>query len=47
MVLADHNFLTLARDVLATGAHLLGRASASFRLAPIRCLLTAPGSAAG
>ena len=33
LVLADRNFLshTLARDVLATGAHLLWRASASFR----------------
>jgi hypothetical protein len=37
-VLADRNFLshTLAHDVLATGAHLLWRASASFRLALIR-----------
>jgi hypothetical protein len=36
LVLADRNFLShaLARDVLATGAHLLWRASASFRLAP-------------
>jgi hypothetical protein len=40
LVLADRNFLshTLARDVLATGAHLLWRASASFRLTPIRVL---------
>jgi hypothetical protein len=29
---------TLARDVLATGAHILWRASASFRLAPIQVL---------
>ena len=29
---------TLARDVLATGAHVLWRASASFRLTPIRVL---------
>ena len=37
LVLADRNFLchTLARDVLATGAHILWRASASFRLTPI------------
>jgi hypothetical protein len=36
LVLADRNFLshTLARDVLATGAHILWRASASFRLTP-------------
>lgn len=40
MVLADRNFLshTLARDVLATGAHLLWRASASFRLTPTEVL---------
>jgi len=40
LVLADRNFLshTLARDVLATGAHILWRASASFRLAPIEVL---------
>ena len=40
LVLADRNFLchALARDVLATGAHLLWRASASFRLAPIAVL---------
>jgi hypothetical protein len=37
LVLADRNFLShaLARDVLATGAHLLWRASASFRLTPV------------
>jgi Insertion element 4 transposase N-terminal/Transposase DDE domain len=40
LVLADRNFLShaLARDVLATGAHLLWRASASFKLTPIRVL---------
>ena len=40
LVLADRNFLchTLARDVLATGAHILWRASASFKLTPIRVL---------
>jgi transposase IS4-like protein/DDE family transposase len=40
VVLADRNFLshTLARDVLATGAHILWRASASFRLTPIQVL---------
>lgn len=40
MVLADRNFLshTLVRDVLATGAHILWRASASFTLAPIEVL---------
>jgi Insertion element 4 transposase N-terminal/Transposase DDE domain len=40
LVLADRNFLshTLARDVLATGAHLLWRASASFALRPIEVL---------
>ena len=40
LVLADRNFLShaLARDVLGTGAHLLWRASASFRLTPIRVL---------
>jgi hypothetical protein len=40
LVLADRNFLshTLARDVLATGAHILWRASASFRLTPITVL---------
>jgi len=39
-VLADRNFLchTLARDVLATGAHILWRASASFKLTPIAVL---------
>jgi len=40
LVLCDRNFLshTLARDVLATGAHLLWRASASFRLDPVEVL---------
>ncbi len=40
LVLADRNFLShaLALDVLATGAHLLWRASASFRLTPIEVL---------
>jgi Insertion element 4 transposase N-terminal/Transposase DDE domain len=40
VVLADRNFLshTLARDVLATGAHILWRASASFKLTPIEVL---------
>jgi hypothetical protein len=40
LVLADRNFLshTLVRDVLATGAHILWRASASFTLTPIRVL---------
>jgi hypothetical protein len=40
LVLADRNLLshTLARDALATGAHLLWRASASFRLTPIAVL---------
>src|SRR4249919_2784345 len=40
VVLADRNFLchTLARDVLATGAHILWRASASFKLTPIAVL---------
>ncbi len=40
LVLADRNFLchTLARDVLATGAHLLWRASGSFKLAPVAVL---------
>jgi hypothetical protein len=40
LVLADRNFLahTLARDVLATGAHILWRASASFKLRPSRVL---------
>jgi Insertion element 4 transposase N-terminal/Transposase DDE domain len=40
LVLADRNFLshTLARDVLGTGAHILWRASASFRLTPTAVL---------
>jgi hypothetical protein len=40
LVLADRNFLshTLARDVLATGAHILWRASASFALKPVSTL---------
>src|SRR5215218_6349838 len=40
LVLADRNFLchTLARDVLATGAHILWRASASFTLTPTAVL---------
>ena len=40
LVLADRNFLswTLARDVLATGAHILWRASASFALKAARVL---------
>lgn len=40
LVLADRNFLshTLARDTLATGAHILWRASASFRLTPTAVL---------
>ena len=40
LVLADRNFLshTLARDVLGTEAHILWRASASFRLTPIAVL---------
>jgi hypothetical protein len=40
LVLCDRNFLshTLARDVLATGAHILWRASASFTLTPIQVL---------
>ena len=40
LVLTDRNFLshTLARDTLATGAHFLWRASASFRLTPIQVL---------
>ncbi len=40
LVLADRNFLshTLARDVLATGAHILWRASASFALTPVQVL---------
>jgi Insertion element 4 transposase N-terminal/Transposase DDE domain len=40
LILADRNFLshTLARDVLATGAHILWRASASFALRPVKVL---------
>jgi hypothetical protein len=40
LILADRNFLshTLARDVLAAGAHILWRASASFALRPIQVL---------
>lgn len=40
LVLADRNFLShaLARDTLATGAHILWRASASFRLRPTKVL---------
>jgi hypothetical protein len=40
LVLADRNFLshTLARDVLAAGAHILWRASASFKLTPTAVL---------
>jgi hypothetical protein len=40
LVLADRNFLSwsLARDVLATGAHLLWRASSSFTLRPVKVL---------
>jgi hypothetical protein len=40
LVLADRNFLShaLARDVLATGAHILWRASAAFALKPIKTL---------
>jgi hypothetical protein len=40
LVLADRNFLshTLVRDVLATGAHIAWRASASFKLTPVRVL---------
>jgi len=40
LVLADRNFLshTLARDTLATGAHILWRASASFTLRPMKVL---------
>jgi len=40
LVLADRNFLShaLARDTLATGAHLLWRASAAFRLTPTAVL---------
>jgi hypothetical protein len=40
LVLADRQFLsyTLVRDTLATGAHILWRASASFTLRPIKVL---------
>jgi hypothetical protein len=40
LVLGDRNFLShaLARDLLATGAHILLRASASFKLTPIEVL---------
>jgi hypothetical protein len=40
LVLADRNFLShaLVREVLATGAHILWRASASFALKPIKTL---------
>lgn len=40
LVLADRNFLShkLVRDVLATGAHVLWRASASFALKPVKVL---------
>jgi hypothetical protein len=40
LVLADRNFLShaLARDVIATGAHILWRASASFALRPVTTL---------
>jgi hypothetical protein len=40
LVLADRKFLSwaLAREVLATGAHLLWRASASFKLKPVKAL---------
>ncbi len=40
LVLADRNFLSwsLARAVLGTGAHILGRASASFTLKPVKVL---------
>jgi hypothetical protein len=40
IVLADRKFLSwsLARDVLATGAHILWRASASFKLKPLEVL---------
>ncbi len=44
LVLADRKFLSwsLARDFLATGAHILWRASASFALKPVKVLATAP-----
>ena len=40
LILADRNFLshTLVRDTLATGAHILWRASASFALRPTQVL---------
>jgi len=40
LVLADRQFLsyTLVRDTLATGAHVLWRASASFKLRPVEVL---------
>jgi hypothetical protein len=40
LVLADRNFLshTLVRDILATGAHILWRASAAFTLRPVEVL---------
>jgi Insertion element 4 transposase N-terminal/Transposase DDE domain len=40
LVLADRKFLcwSLARDVLATGAHILWRASSSFTLKPVKVL---------
>jgi hypothetical protein len=40
LVLADRKFLSwsLARDVLATGTHILWRASASFTLKPVKVL---------
>jgi len=40
LILADRNFLShaLVRDTLATGAHILWRASASFALRPIEVL---------
>jgi hypothetical protein len=40
LVLADRQFLsyTLVRDTLATGAHILWRASASFTLRPVKVL---------
>jgi hypothetical protein len=40
LVLADRKFLSwsLARDFLATGAHILWRASASFTLKPVKAL---------
>ena len=40
LVLADRDFLSwsLARDVLATGTHMLWRASANFALTPVKVL---------